>query len=920
MGTELVNARGDSSALFNCAFLSTEGIDLMDDPSFPFTRLMDMSMLGCLAGDTWIMTATGPQQMKDLCQGPSWVLLNGDIYKATPAWSTGIKETFKLSTVEGYELTLTADHQILRDDGEWVEAKNLVEGDSITLNNNRNIPSWSGKGSWEEGYLCGLFRGDGNLERAKNSPWRSAVIRVFYKDTGYEGIMEEAEKASAIACHHRKGWMGWRKHMRHGICAEETMGIEVKMLARFGIYQDGKPLTTKIESTSMEFHRGFLRGFFDADGSVTVAVTDRYHGARITLKQSDYPALQVVQRMLLRLGIKSRINKAHGEEYQQFPDGRKHLVRAAWELIISSDNIQIFADHVGFSHHLKAQKLQNLLDEHDFYSKSFTTTVKSIQFAGEQEVFDISVNSVHAMDANGIVAHNCGVGFDTRGSGKITLHEPSGRFNHVVGDSREGWCESLGSLLRAFFVGSRMPVFDYSRVRPAGSPIKTFGGTASGPAPLQKLHDRVTQILSARAGQTLTSRDIVDIMNLAGKCVVSANVRRSAEIALGSADDEDFLDLKNWETNPERNGKDGWGHLSNNSVITYSGEDCRHLISRIRLNGEPGIFWQDIAQNYGRLVDPPDGRDHRVRGLNPCGEIPLEGNGELCCLVETFPANCGSMQDYIRTLKFAYLYAKTSNLLMTRWKETNEVMIRNRRIGTSMTGVTQFAETHGWPELRRWQDAGYQEIRRWDKIYSEWLGVRESIRVTTIKPSGTVSLLFGATPGCHFPKERGFYVRTVRETKDSPLAKAMEDAGYPIEPSYSDPDTTVVINFPVEAPDIRSESEVSIWEKISLAAFCQKYWSDNAVSCTISFREDEANEIPAVLRAFDGQVKSVSFLPIQDGLYRQAPYQKISREEWEAMRAKIKPIDWDRLYAAENLPEAAGEMFCSNDSCEIPQR
>jgi ribonucleoside-triphosphate reductase len=248
------------------------------------------------------------------------------------------------------------------------------------------------------------------------------------------------------------------------------------------------------------------------------------------------------------------------------------------------------------------------------------------------------------------------------------------------------------------------------------------------------------------------------------------------------------------------------------------------------------------------------------------------------------------------------------------------VMTRNRRIGLSMTGIAQFAEEHGWHELKRWQDAGYKEIRKWDEIYSSWLGVRESIRVTTVKPSGTVSLLHGVTPGVHWPRERGFYVRTLRELRGSPIAEAMRVAGYPVEPSYSDPETTVVISMPVEGPDIRAEYEVSIWEKVSLAAQCQRWWSDNAVSVTITFREDEGDQIPAVLRAFDGSLKSISFLPMAENVYRQAPYQRVSREKWDEMRSQVKPVDWDKLYSSADLPEAEGESFCSTDVCELPVR
>lgn len=518
-----------------------------------------------------------------------------------------------------------------------------------------------------------------------------------------------------------------------------------------------------------------------------------------------------------------------------------------------------------------------------------------------------------------------GVGFDCLGANEIRLYRPGmmdspGLYEpfpvHIIDDSREGWAESVGTLLKCFLLGEKLPQFDYSHIRPKGTPIKGFGGLASGPAPLARLHEQLMLLLDNRPGHVFNSTDICDVMNLIGKCVVAGNVRRSAEIALGLPDDEAFLDLKDWTKNPERTGRNGWSHLSNNSVIAEVGGDYSHLSGRIAVNGEPGLIWLDLIQQYGRLADPPDYKEYRTAGINPCGEQPLE-NHELCTLVETFPANCDDLQDYLRSLKFALMYAKTVTLLPTQWEETNSVMIRNRRIGTSMTGVVQFAEKHGWAELRRWQDAGYKEIKKWDEIYSDWWGIRESIRCTTVKPSGTVSLLHGATPGIHWPRESGFYVRTIRDMAGSLFAEAMEVAGYPVEPSVSDPDSTVVISLPVEGPDLRAERNVSIWEKVSLAAQSQRWWSDNSVSCTVTFSQDETKEIPAVLRAFDGSLKSISFLPMAEGTYAQAPYQRVDRDTWTKMREKIKPIAWEKLYDGDSLTEPEGEMFCSNDSCEI---
>ena len=512
-----------------------------------------------------------------------------------------------------------------------------------------------------------------------------------------------------------------------------------------------------------------------------------------------------------------------------------------------------------------------------------------------------------------------GVGFDTLGAGSIELHNPiisvSTRKPFVIPDSREGWCESVTRLLNSYFSERKYWVdFDYSQIRAEGEPIKGFGGTSAGPEPLRKLHKMLRLLLDNRAGQSITSTDIVDIMNMIGKCVVAANVRSSAEIALGDPFDKEFLALKDWRVNPDRMGADGWGYTSNNSVVVREGDKLDHLVEAIALNGEPGLIWLDVVHSHGRIGDW-NSKDSRAMGFNPCAEQPLE-NHELCTLVETYPTNHRDLADYSRTLKFAYLYGKSVTLLATQWPRTNEVMIRNRRIGTSMTGIAQFADEHGWSELKRWQNEGYNVIREWDEIYSEWLGVRESIRVTTVKPSGTVSLLFGVTPGCHWPKASGYYVRTVRENVTNPIVAVMRAAGYRVEPNKMNPEHGVVIYLPVVGPDMRAERDVSVWEKVALAAHCGKHWADNAVSVTATFNPlTEGGQIGPLLRAFDGQLKSLSFLPDTPGVYAQAPYIEVTREEWQAMTDQIMPLDWQALYGMDIDP--SGERYCSNDTCEV---
>lgn len=511
-----------------------------------------------------------------------------------------------------------------------------------------------------------------------------------------------------------------------------------------------------------------------------------------------------------------------------------------------------------------------------------------------------------------------GVGFDTKGAGKLTIHSPDVERleERVIEDSREGWYGSTADLLISYFFGGPCVVFDYRQIRPAGEPIKGFGGVAAGPEPLQRLHEQIRGLFNGRSGEKVSSSDIVDVMNLIGKCVVSGNVRRSAEIAIGDPMDKAFLDLKNYEVNPDRNGADGWGHVSNNSVFAEVGGNYDHIIPRIAANGEPGMLYLDLCRQYGRLVDPPNNRDYRAAGTNPCGEQTLESY-ECCTLVETFPVNHETIEDYLRTLKVAYLYGKAVTLLPTHWPETNEVMQRNRRIGCSVSGSAQFAERYNWTELRSWLNAGYEEIQKRDRQYSEWLGVRESIKTTSVKPSGTVSLLAGVTPGVHWPTA-DVYIRRMRLSKGDPLVHVLQDAGYFVEPDFANPDFDVVVELPTRGPDVRTETEVSVWEKAALAVLHQRYWADNQVSVTLTFGLDEVDQIGSIVRAFDGQLKSLTFLPmLEGGSYRQMPYERIDEETFVSSTANVRYLDWKQLYGAGSL-DAVGEAYCSNDVCEIP--
>jgi adenosylcobalamin-dependent ribonucleoside-triphosphate reductase len=516
-----------------------------------------------------------------------------------------------------------------------------------------------------------------------------------------------------------------------------------------------------------------------------------------------------------------------------------------------------------------------------------------------------------------------GVGFDTLGQDKqmpiYAPTEPASTYD--IPDTREGWVESVRLLINSFLRQNQsIQLFNYDLIRPLGAPIKGFGGVASGPAPLIDLHTRIRNVIGSRAGEMLDSRAIVDIVNLIGTCVVSGNVRRSATLALGGPNDKDFINLKNPEVFPERNSYDpenpGWAYMSNNSISAEVGTNYEEYVDLIANNGEPGFIWLDVARNYGRLADPADGKDYRVMGMNPCAEMDLE-SGEMCTLVEVHLNRHESKEDFLKTLKFAYLYGKTVTLMPTHWPQTNGIMQRNRRIGTSLTGIASFADEHGLPTVREWMDEGYHKIRHYDNQYSEWLCVRESIRVTTVKPSGSVSLLSGATPGVHWGPGGAFYLRAIRFGKQDQMMHLFKAAGYKIEDDIYSEDTSVVY-FPIKSGHKRSEKEVSLFEKIGLAATSQKYWSDNGVSVTLSFdKETEKQFVAPALHMYEGQLKAVSFLPMGNKIYPQQPYSEITEEEYNAYIGKIATIDWSAIYdGIENL-DALGEKYCNNDNCLI---
>ena len=363
-----------------------------------------------------------------------------------------------------------------------------------------------------------------------------------------------------------------------------------------------------------------------------------------------------------------------------------------------------------------------------------------------------------------------------------------------------------------------------------------------------------------------------------------------------------------------RTGSDNPYTLKGFKDLSARSADYNHRVKSIEeLEGVHNVYNISVEDNH--TVGIPTSYDSKTGAMSgifvaQCVEQQLE-DAELCCLVETYPWLHESYEDYLITLKIAYLYAKTVTLAKTQWPETNAIMLKNRRIGLSMSGFIQACNIHGINTMYSWCDNAYEYVQNLDKVYSDWLCVPQSKRKTSIKPSGTVSKLNGSWPGIHHP-EAEYYIQRIRFADDSDMLPQLVAAGYHTEPDAYSPNTTVV-SFPIhEKLFERGKAEISMWEQLEIAAQMQYYWADNSVSVTVTFKPEEAASIPYALTLYSKRLKAVSFLQYKDTGYVQAPWEPITKEKYEQMYNACTPIN-----KLETLSQGAGERFCTTDKCEI---
>lgn len=473
--------------------------------------------------------------------------------------------------------------------------------------------------------------------------------------------------------------------------------------------------------------------------------------------------------------------------------------------------------------------------------------------------------------------------------GVTVTHKFTKDAEFIVPDSREGWNELVRRTLEAHLVTGRGFTYSTVCIRPAGDLIKGFGGSASGPGPLIALVDAIGAVLQARAGKKVRPIDASDILCNIGEMVVAGNVRRSAIIILGDPHDKDYLKAKRWDLGPIPNcrGK------ANFSVICDDVEDLHPLFWKTYEAGEPfGIVNRSNIQAFGRMGER---RKDTAIGVNPCAEATLEGGSqaaEPCNLQEIPLPNLEDEEEFILAARLMHRWGKRVTCETLHWPGCAEIVDRNRRVGTGITGCLR-SPLFDPPVLNRVYDAIQEENRK----YSKELGIPESIRTTVVKPSGTLSKVFDMRgyEGIHAAYSR-YYIQRVRFAASDPLVPILQGAGHPVEPVIrfdGSRDTgTQVVDFYEQAPRGYpvADEDWDTWKQLDIMLMAQRCWSDQSVSVTVYYKREDIPKLKVWLADNLKSLKTVSFLCHNDHGFKQAPKEAVSKERFEELSGKINTL------------------------------
>ena len=609
--------------------------------------------------------------------------------------------------------------------------------------------------------------------------------------------------------------------------------------------------------------------------------------------------------------------------------------RETWEETVSR-YFDFFTEHLQEQNDFKLDEVSRKRLEEAVLSQKVMPSMRCLMTAGEALKREnvagyncsyVAVDSPRAFDEIlYILMNGTGVGFSVERQDVIKLPNVADELHPtdttiVVPDSKLGWAKSLKELIHLLYSG-QIPSWDLSKVRPAGAPLKTFGGRASGPEPLDQLFRFAINIFKNATGRKLTSLECHDLVCKIAEIVVVGGVRRSALISLSNLSDDRMRVAKSgqwWEDNGQR-------ALANNSACYTEKPEIGIFMDEWKSlydskSGERGIFnRQSAKEQAGRNGRRDNDWDF---GTNPCSEIILRSK-QFCNLSEVVIRATDDMKTLKEKVKFATILGTFQSTLvnfkyLTRdWKKNTE---EERLLGVSLTGIMDNTLTNG---KESGLDKRLDELRKVAiATNAEWadkIGIQQSVSITCVKPSGTVSQLVDSASGIH-ARHNPYYIRTVRADKKDPLAMYMRDAGFPCEDDVMKPDHTYVFSFPMKAPENAvMRQDMTAIEQLELWLVYQKHWCEHKPSVTISVKEDEWFEVGAwVYKNFDW-MSGVSFLPYSEHVYKQAPYQDCDSVVYQRELDKMpKNIDWTQLSAYEttDMTEGAQELACVAGGCEI---
>jgi len=620
----------------------------------------------------------------------------------------------------------------------------------------------------------------------------------------------------------------------------------------------------------------------------------------------------------------------HTSRYARFIDEEKR--RETWPETVSR-YVSFVTDHIenNYKYKLNNKIKEELLDS--ILSLKVMPSMRALMTAGPALDRDhtagyncsyIPIDHIRSFDeVMYILLCGTGVGFSVERSNTEKLPVVAEDFEDsdtvvVVQDSKAGWAKSFRELIAMLYSG-QVPKIDVTRVRPAGSRLKTFGGRASGPQPLINLFDFTIKTFRNAAGRQLNSLECHDIVCKVGEVVVVGGVRRSALISLSNLQDDRMRSAKTGQWWLE----EGQRALSNNSATYTIKPDMSVFIKEWKSlydskSGERGIFNRQAAKNK---ASENGRRDIEWDfGTNPCSEIILRPY-QFCNLTEVVIRATDSEKDLLAKVRAATILG-TFQSTFTDFKYLRKQWIQNteeeRLLGVSLTGImdNQLTSNPKKEFLMRLR----KEAVDTNKEFAKKLGIPQSTAITCVKPSGTVSQLVDSASGIH-SRHSQYYIRTVRGDKKDPLTTLMIEKGMPHEPDITKPDSVVVFSFPMKAPDgCITRNDLTAIDQLETWLMYQRYWCEHKPSCTVSVREHEWLDVGAWVYKYFDEISGVSFLPHSEHVYQQAPYQDINREEYlEAIKSMPQNIDWAELsnYEEEDNTTGSQELACSSGVCEI---